>query len=533
MTDKWRTASLLGLVALLLLGCRLALDAGVSWDEPLQFAYGDEVLAWFRSGFTDARALSFFNLYLYGGLFDLPAQWLVSTRSIPLGPYELRHVLTALVAVLGIVATWKTAACLAGARGGLLAASMLALTPTYVGHGLFNPKDIPFAVGVALTAYASVRIAIAPAPLSWTHALVAGSSLGAAMGVRSGGMFLLASPVLAAAGSLGIEALERQSGAERAHLGHKALIALGRLGCACVLAWLLMISAWPWAQLAPFTRPFRAASEAAHFGWAGKMLFAGRVVSALDLPRTYLPTWFAITMPETYLVALACALLAAVAALRKRAFELRWAFGVAVLAAFVLVPFAAVLVQRPVLYDAQRHFLFVMPPLAALAGIALSRFWDETSIDRHLRSSMAVALLVLASLTLYDMARLHPYEYVFFNRSFGGLPAAAGRYETDYWGASYREGLNWLVRWLGQNPRPRVRVAGCRFNNQLRYYVRQSPEAAARIEIVERKRAEFFLATTRYNCHKTPGEVVHTVDRQGVALLYVVHQVPTPTPPPK
>ena len=54
-------------------------------------------------------------------------------------------------------------------------------------------------------------------------------------------------------------------------------------------------------------------------------------------------------------------------------------------------------------------------------------------------------LVVAAGTTLVDVARLHPYEYAYFNRSFGGLPAAAGRFETDYWGVAYKEGFEWLV----------------------------------------------------------------------------------------
>src|ERR1700742_428932 len=51
------------------LAARLALDAGVTWDEEVQREYGDRILAWFRSGFHDRSATDFKNLYFYGGLF--------------------------------------------------------------------------------------------------------------------------------------------------------------------------------------------------------------------------------------------------------------------------------------------------------------------------------------------------------------------------------------------------------------------------------------------------------------------------------
>ena len=48
-------------------------DYGVSWDETLQNTYGEKLVAMYRSGFQDRSALTYVNLYLYGGLFDMVA----------------------------------------------------------------------------------------------------------------------------------------------------------------------------------------------------------------------------------------------------------------------------------------------------------------------------------------------------------------------------------------------------------------------------------------------------------------------------
>ena len=45
---------------------------------------------------------------------------------------------------------------------------------------------------------------------------------------------------------------------------------------------------------------------------------------------------------------------------------------------------------------------------------------------------------------LLNMIELHPYEYVYFNLAFGGLKNAHNRYETDYWGLSMREAMEWI-----------------------------------------------------------------------------------------
>jgi hypothetical protein len=48
-------------------------DYGLGWDDYTHSQYGDLLLALYSSGFGDQRALSFVNLYKYGGGFDMAA----------------------------------------------------------------------------------------------------------------------------------------------------------------------------------------------------------------------------------------------------------------------------------------------------------------------------------------------------------------------------------------------------------------------------------------------------------------------------
>ena len=73
-------------------------DYGISWDEPAQATYGELIISFFRSGFSDLRALEFRNLYLYGGLFEATAQSL--SRVSPYPVFETRHLVTALTGIL-------------------------------------------------------------------------------------------------------------------------------------------------------------------------------------------------------------------------------------------------------------------------------------------------------------------------------------------------------------------------------------------------------------------------------------------------
>ncbi len=513
----WRIASILLLLLVIPLAVRLALDSGISWDEEKQLEYGKRLLGWYRSGFTDRSSFTFMDLYLYGGLFDLPAQIVISSGLSPWGAYETRHVLTALLAVLGIVAVWMTANRIAGPRAGLFAAVLLALTPAWVGHGLFNCKDIPFAAASAFVIYFLVRVAMRSSPLTWADAFGGALSTGCALGVRSGGMFLFAYPILIVLSRWVFAAHARRGDPVRAT--REAAVALGRLLCALPLAWGMMLVAWPWAQVSPVMRPLEAAAIARHFAWSGLMRFDGGMVSTSDLPLSYLPVWFEVTLPDVYVAAGLCAAVLCLAALKRKPRTQR-VRAIAVLLSFIVIPYLAIVITRPVIYDAHRHFLFLLPAIAVVAGLAIEGFTAAGWVPWSYRAAMVSLLIGTASLTVCDMRSLHPYEYLYFNRLSGGLPRQAARFETDYWGLSYREAFAWVVRHVAVEGSHNIRVAACNIPTPLRYY-RQRWNAKHFIVEERLDRAQVSIAMLRGECRDVAGTVIHAVERQGVPLAFV------------
>ncbi|MGB6447899.1 MAG: hypothetical protein WBF47_22580, partial [Xanthobacteraceae bacterium] len=55
------------------IACATFRDYGLGWDDYTHSQYGALLIALYKSGFTDQRALSFVNLYMYGGGFDMIA----------------------------------------------------------------------------------------------------------------------------------------------------------------------------------------------------------------------------------------------------------------------------------------------------------------------------------------------------------------------------------------------------------------------------------------------------------------------------
>lgn len=493
-------------------------DAGITLDEAAQMRYGRRIAAWFTSGFNDQRAiLSDFAIARYGGLFDALTQ--LAVHFTPGDALGTRHAGSALCALAGIAAAWMMAERIAGRRAGLFAAALLACTPVWIGHGLFNPKDIPFGAASAWGLWGALGIITDRELPSYRSSIVCGLALGAALGVRPGGMFLLGYPALAWACRLW---LQQRSSQPQTSISQT----VPRLLTCWAAAWICMLLAWPWAQLSPLAHPVEAFRFAAHSPWGGTTLFEGQQVSAQHLPRSYLPKWFAITLPETYLLAALCAVPLLWAALKRGRFQLstrQLAAALLCLASFG--PILAQIAGHTPIYDAQRHFLFVLPPLAALGGAAISQCLHIPSLSLTTRAAVLGSILGALGVVSHDMLRLHPYEYVYFSHLIGGLPGAADRFETEYWGASYTEGLDWLAAQLDPNDRTPVRVATCNNDDSVRQFLQTHPEQAKRIKLEPRASyADILLASTRYNCHKTQGELLHVVQRMGVPFLYVLQR---------
>src|SRR6266478_5776391 len=92
---------------------------GLGWDDYTHAEYGDLLLSLYGSGFTDRRALSFVNLYMYGGGFDMLAA--LAAKVLPFTLFETRRLLGAVVGLIGLVVVWRTARRVGNPVAGLIA----------------------------------------------------------------------------------------------------------------------------------------------------------------------------------------------------------------------------------------------------------------------------------------------------------------------------------------------------------------------------------------------------------------------------
>ena len=225
-------------------------DYGVNPDEGHHIANGKAVIGWYRSGFQDRTSFTWTNIWMYGGAYDVVVH--VISGWSPLSVYETRHVCNAIVGLAGIVGVYCLGRILDTRWTGLLAAVFLVLTPRYYGHSFFNHKDIPFAVGYVWSIYTTIRFLEALPRPTLRSMLACTVAIGLTLGIRVGGFILV--------GYLGLGALVWIWVRFRSNLlsMSEGLGVAARVLAVTTLAYVMMLSAWPWAQLDVFVRPFKA-----------------------------------------------------------------------------------------------------------------------------------------------------------------------------------------------------------------------------------------------------------------------------------
>src|SRR5215470_17261732 len=127
-----RTADLAAVAILLVVGVIATLtfrDYGMGWDDYTHAQYGDLLLSLYGSGFRDTRALSFVNLYMYGGGFDMLAALIA--KILPFALFETRRLVGAAVGLVGLFTVWRVARRVGGSKAGLLALVLLCISPLY------------------------------------------------------------------------------------------------------------------------------------------------------------------------------------------------------------------------------------------------------------------------------------------------------------------------------------------------------------------------------------------------------------------
>jgi Dolichyl-phosphate-mannose-protein mannosyltransferase len=504
------------LIAVAIVAALTFRDYGLGWDDYTHSQYGAWLLRLYDSGFAERRALSFVNLYAYGGGFDMFAALLA--KILPFDLFETRRLAGALIGLVGLAATWRLGRRAGGPLAGVIALALLATCPLCYGHMYMNPKDGPFAAAMAVCMLGLVRaFEQYPKPTTATGAL-AGIGIGLAIGTRILGGFAVVYAIVALLAIIAIETRRDGAHAAVARAGGFLLRLLPWL----VVAYAVMAVVWPWSVVNPLN-PFKAFVYFSHFfekPW--RELFQGIPILVSDMPRRYVAQLFALTLPEIMLaLGLAGAALAFAAAF-DRALPAQRRAVLLILALAATFPIALTVVLRPAMYNGIRHFAFVAPAIAVVGGLAGARLLERLAEWRPAAALGGAGLLAAGcALPTIEMVKLHPYEYTYFNRIEGGVRGANGRYMLDYWGLSFKQASEALranvdAEQTAPTGDPPWRVAVC------------GPHPPAAVELGPRfdiswdpRGADFAMTLGEYYCAKLAAPVIAEVVRDGVVYARV------------
>jgi hypothetical protein len=508
-------------VGALLVFARFA-DYGVTWDEGVQAHYGELTLAYVASGGQDVRFREYGDLRFYGPLVETTLALLYAPW--PELRFDIRHLFLGLLALGFVPALAAYARGLGRAAVGPLSVLALLMLPRLLGHATNNSKDVPFALAVSFFMAGLVRL-FGQGRRDARSVVGAAVAAGLALAIRPGGLPLLGVFYLAAA------ALGHAAGSAPLREGRWRGAGLRAAGYwAGALA--LMVLLWPWAHEAPLLHPYRAILRAAAFDRVVPVLYAGQALTSDTLPRSYLPFFLLVTTPLSTLALAALGLVAETrASLRRGAGTASFTF--ALTGVWALLPVALAVALRPNLYDGVRHFLFVLPAVAVLAGLGAWHLADRLRRTRLRAYAWAVAVGVLL-VPAVAMVRLHPYQSSYFNPLVGWLAGAAGRYETDYWGTSLSEATLWIAERLdarrGAEPHPPTILLGSTSpypRTAVRYAAGPGIQVVTLGDLAARPdlevRVDYYLALDRYAMADRFPEspIVHRVERDGATLAVV------------
>src|SRR5262249_43736707 len=227
-------------------------------------------------------------------------------------------------------------------------------------------------------------------------------------------------------------------------------------------------------------------------------------------------------LPEILFALASAGAVGALVAVMRPAVELRRRAVLLMLVMAALFPIALTVATKPAMYNGVRHFVFVLPPLAVLGGLAGCFVVERLGAWFRPLGAAAAALLVAGvALPVIEMVQLHPYQYAHFNLLAGGVQGADDRYMLDYWGLAFKQASQELRAKLAERHESpaagtRWRVAVCGLERSAQ--VELGPEF---VVTSETKGADFAMTSGEYYCAELKMPVLVQVERAGVVFARV------------
>lgn len=487
-------------IGLLLL---LSPDFGTSWDIPARESDAITAYTSYVKGFDPALLGANQNgsSNYYGTAVDLVIGSAQYYTAGTLQGFKVRTFLQALMSLSCLVPAFLISARVLSKPLALVSVALFAATPAFFGHAFINPKDSIFASAFVWALYLVLRCFDAGRKPSYQRITGLGALLGLVVSIRLTGIYLLLLIPVAATVLPALRPRESKlCNSISARLRQQAALqyrGLAVLLVTFVLAYALLMP----AILADLRVDALVAAIRVflNYPWAGTVLYFGKMISSSNLPWHYIYAYMFFQLPLYYHLFLLTVVAVVISAPRAKLQRFNnfcrtdtRAPTVLLLAVALVIPLIWILLARPVLYDAFRQVLFIVPLISMLL------YFGFIEALRGLRTSVRWGLILLASFGFVEavvaMRLLHPYEYVYYNP----LMKPAGLFELEYWGTSFRELAERLNKYARENSRKgeKLRLSVCGPEYLLTPFLDTS-----KFKVVEKDAAPHLnVALNRWNC---------------------------------
>ena len=436
--DKYFIIFLFLLAAYALFSFSAMNDFGITWDEPPQHFIGQVNSNYIRGNSQNLDSLEG-DLVYYGPFFETMNQGFgtAMVESFQMSYVSAFHVLIILTALAGLFFFFKLVSLMLGKRTALFASALLMLHPIFFAHSQYNSKDIPLFAGFVITLYflySGFR------QRKFWKIVLAGLLFGLTLDIRIDALFLLPIFFLSYA-VFALFGLKTESKKEwTSHLKKDFLFSFIFLSASA----LAVYAVWPALWRAPLFF-FKALNYFFHHQWPGHALYFGREFSGTALPWHYALFYLAATTPFLIFIFSALGTVLAFKKIRRgeKTFELTLIF------LWLSLRLTLALFPQSVKYDGVRHFLVILPALFILAALGFDYLLEKIpgwfpKIEK-LKLQSAIFAFVFLWLAV-EFFWIYPFGGAYYNEAVRiAFPRSIEKkFDFEYWGASYRQGVNWL-----------------------------------------------------------------------------------------
>ena len=488
----------------LIVGITAYKDYGAAWDEPMhrQIAMvsakhmASIVLPDFQPAeFASLPPLMEYSARQYGVVFDLPmyaVEVLLGYKNGMSEIYYLRHLGTFLLFYISVFFFFLIVKNRFGSWPlGLTGSLFLVLSPRIFADSFYG-KDVVFLSLFIIAIYLFVRFLTNKTSM---NAILFALATAFMVSQRITGIFI---PVLAVF-MTGIDIVKTEKSF------HNFPKKISPLLIYLVSFFIFTVLFWPYLWDDPVGNFINAFSVMNQFPITYDILYFGTFIKSTHVPWHYIPVWIMITTPLIYIFFFFLGSFWIIKGMIEKGFYSNEHERQDFLFLFLFVtPLVAVIVLNSALYDGWRHMYFIYAPFLLVAMTGFGAVVNMIRAGRSGRERCAAVFIVavIASgiiTTAYQMIRNHPFQNVYFNVLAGNN--AGQKFELDYWGLSFRQGLEYIVH---NDKRPVIKLAAnipylCANNA-----IFLEKHDINRLQLAHINHADYFLTNYRWHPEEYP-----------------------------